>query len=57
MGSEVYTQKEGFPESVTNANGDRCGILPGVVHKCGKDGCPNLLRSRMLAGRQVCRAR
>ena len=51
VGSEVYTQKERFPESVTNANGDRLGDFPDVVHKRGKDGCPNLLRSRMLAGR------
>lgn len=57
MGSEVYTQKGRFPEFVTIANVDRLGGLPDVVHKCGKDGCPNLLRSRMLAGRQVCRAR
>ena len=51
VGSEVYTQKEQFPESVTNANGDKLGGLPDVVHKRGKDGCPNLLQSRMLAGR------
>ena len=51
VGSEVYTQKERFPESVTNANGDRLGGFPDVVHKRGKDGCPNLLQSRMLAGR------
>lgn len=51
MGSEVYTQKEQFPESVTNANGDRLGGLPDVAHKRGKDDCQNLLRSRMLAGR------
>ena len=50
-GSEVYAQRERFPESITIANVDRLGGLPGVVHKCGKDGCPNLLRSRMLAGR------
>ena len=57
MGSEVYTQKERFPESVTIANVDRLGVLPGVMHKRGKGGCPNLLLSQMLAGRQVCRAR
>ena len=51
VGSEVYTQKEQFPESVTNANGDKLGGLPGVVHKRGKGGRPRLLRSRMLAGR------
>ena len=51
MGSEVYTQKEQFPEFVTIANVDRLSGLPDVVHKCGKGGCPNLLRSRMLAGR------
>ena len=56
MGSEVYTQKERFPESVTIASGDRLGGLLGVMHKRGKGGCPNLSRSRMLAGRQVCRA-
>ena len=33
MGSEVYTQKERFPESVTIASGDRLGGLPDVVHK------------------------
>ncbi len=54
MGSEVYTQK--FPESVTIASGDRLGGLPDVVHKREKDGRLSLLRSRMLAGRQVCRA-
>ena len=50
--SEVYAQKGRFPEFVTIANGDRLGSLPGVVHKRGKSGCPNLLRSRMLAGRR-----
>ena len=42
-GSEVYAQKERFPESVTIANVDRLGGLPGVVHKRGKGGCLNLL--------------
>ena len=49
---EVYAQKERFPEFVTIANVDRLGGLPDVVHKRGKGGCPNLLRSRMLAGRR-----
>ena len=51
-GSEVYAQKERFPESVTIANVDRLGGLPDVAHKRGKSGCPNLLRSWMLAGRR-----
>ena len=50
MGSEVYTQKERFPESVTIASGDRLGGLPDVVHKREKDGRLSLLRSRVLAG-------
>ena len=49
-GSEVYAQKERFPESITIANVDRLGGLPDVVHKRGKGGSPNLILSRMMAG-------
>ena len=61
MGSEVYTQKEQFPESVTNANGDRLCGLPDVVHKrekmvvriCYDRGCWQAVRSAGLGSTGV----
>ena len=59
--SEVYTQKEQFPESVMNANGDRLGGLPDVVHKrekmvvrvCYGRGCWQAVRSAGLGSTGV----